>query len=359
MLSTHSFNALLKTLEEPPEHIMFILATTEIQRLPTTIVSRCLHLSLRALDNQTIDKMMRTILNHEKITFEDQAIAILSEQARGSMRDGLTLLEQISRRFHEGITTEQVSKWLGCVPKAMIENITNAIQTSNPSALQSQLDLLQQQQLQPNVLLQQLTQYWHQSCLDAFSNGDSAQIQNFIDHFDTTVHGIKQLQYVADPWIVVKMTLMRCIVSTVKIEAPKNSKTINHMIEKTAENLSPHEIIASLSVGGMLKRALDGLSFKPSDPNTAYYKEENQTMYTDAICEKIKSVLKTTALVITEFKPLDDAHSDNSLTHKKKQDRQAQYSNAADKLAKKENVQDLLKSLDSALSDSIITDVKS
>src|SRR6516165_2162215 len=94
MLSTHSFNALLKTLEEPPPHVMFLLATTDPQKLPVTVLSRCLKFNLKRLLPEQISDQMRHILGAENIPYEDAAIAELARGADGSLRDGLSLLDQ-------------------------------------------------------------------------------------------------------------------------------------------------------------------------------------------------------------------------------------------------------------------------
>jgi DNA polymerase-3 subunit gamma/tau len=94
MLSTHSFNALLKTLEEPPDHVKFVLATTDPQKIPVTILSRCLQFNLRRLSPKQIGAQMQTILDSESIEAEAEALTLLARAADGSMRDGLSLLDQ-------------------------------------------------------------------------------------------------------------------------------------------------------------------------------------------------------------------------------------------------------------------------
>ena len=90
MLSKHSFNALLKTLEEPPEHVKFLLATTDPQKLPVTILSRCLQFNLAALSEHEIDTQLTHILNQEQLAFEPEALKQLAQSAKGSMREALS-----------------------------------------------------------------------------------------------------------------------------------------------------------------------------------------------------------------------------------------------------------------------------
>src|SRR6202166_5283600 len=95
MLSNHSFNALLKTLEEPPPHVKFLLATTDTQKLPVTVLSRCLQFSLKRLPASLIGERLKFIAGEEKLAFDPAAIALLARAAEGSMRDALSLLDQL------------------------------------------------------------------------------------------------------------------------------------------------------------------------------------------------------------------------------------------------------------------------
>src|SRR3546814_12070229 len=117
MLSKSAFNALLKTLEEPPPHVKFLLATTDPQKLPVTVLSRCLKFNLKRLLPEQISGQMRHILGAENISYEDSAIGALARAADGSLRDGLSLLDQAiayrseERRVgHEWVSTCR-SRW--------------------------------------------------------------------------------------------------------------------------------------------------------------------------------------------------------------------------------------------------------
>ena len=94
MLSTQSFNALLKTLEEPPPHVIFIFATTNPEKIPKTVQSRCLQLNLKTVDEKLISKHIQKILKKEKINFDDESTYMISSSAKGSVRDALTFLDQ-------------------------------------------------------------------------------------------------------------------------------------------------------------------------------------------------------------------------------------------------------------------------
>jgi DNA polymerase-3 subunit gamma/tau len=113
MLSQHSFNALLKTLEEPPAHVKFILATTDPQKLPVTVLSRCLQFNLKHLPPELISQHLQVILNDEQLDFEPQALNILAHAARGSMRDALSLLDQAITSCDNQLTATDVKMILG------------------------------------------------------------------------------------------------------------------------------------------------------------------------------------------------------------------------------------------------------
>ena len=113
MLSRHSFNALLKTLEEPPAHVKFLLATTDPQKLPVTILSRCLQFHLKALDVEQIRHQLEHILGAEQIAFEPRALQLLSRAADGSLRDALSLTDQAIASGDGRLTAESVSAMLG------------------------------------------------------------------------------------------------------------------------------------------------------------------------------------------------------------------------------------------------------
>ena len=113
MLSRHSFNALLKTLEEPPAHVKFLLATTDPQKLPVTILSRCLQFHLKALDVEQIRHQLEHILGEEQIAFEPRALQLLSRAADGSLRDALSLTDQAIASGEGQLTAASVSTMLG------------------------------------------------------------------------------------------------------------------------------------------------------------------------------------------------------------------------------------------------------
>ena len=126
MLSSSAFNALLKTLEEPPAHAIFILATTEAHKLPATIISRTQHFVFHYIDKQDIIKHLKYIAGQEKINITDDALEIIAERGGGSFRDSISLLDQISSEHSEQITAKTLELALGITNATQIKKLLNA-----------------------------------------------------------------------------------------------------------------------------------------------------------------------------------------------------------------------------------------
>ena len=135
MLSQHSFNALLKTLEEPPAHVIFLLATTDPQKLPITILSRCLQFNLKHVQDPTIIAHLQTILQDEHIAFEPQALTMIAKAAHGSMRDALSLLDQAIVSRHSDLSADSVATLLGQTTEDYALQLVQAFITRDPKQL--------------------------------------------------------------------------------------------------------------------------------------------------------------------------------------------------------------------------------
>ena len=135
MLSIHSFNALLKTLEEPPPHVKFLLATTDPQKLPATVLSRCLQFSLKCIPLEKIVAHHQFILGEEGITFDDVALKHIARAADGSMRDSLSLLDQSIAFGHGKVCTDDVVAMLGFISKDHVQRILQSLAEQDTQAL--------------------------------------------------------------------------------------------------------------------------------------------------------------------------------------------------------------------------------
>ncbi|NNG82076.1 DNA polymerase III subunit gamma/tau [Acinetobacter sp. ANC 5378] len=165
MLSTHSFNALLKTLEEPPEHVKFLFATTDPQKLPITVISRCLQFTLRPLAVDEITEHLTHILNQEQIQAEQDAIWQIAESAQGSLRDALSLTDQAIAYGQGEIQHQDVKEMLGLIDRTIIYDLVLAIHQNQKQRVSELLMQFRQQALDVSLVLDQLISTLHELAL--------------------------------------------------------------------------------------------------------------------------------------------------------------------------------------------------
>lgn len=160
MLSKPAFNALLKTLEEPPAHVVFILATTDLHKVPATIISRTQHFAFHTVSPANVIAHLQHIAKAEGITVSDDALAAIAARGEGSFRDSISLLDQLSgfADDKEGITLELVEATLGLAPHDAVESLLSLVSDRDVAGIISKLDTLEMQGIQPVVLASQLTQ---------------------------------------------------------------------------------------------------------------------------------------------------------------------------------------------------------
>jgi len=142
MLSNHSFNALLKTLEEPPPHIKFLLATTDPQKLPVTVLSRCLQFSLKRLPAALIGERLKFIAAAENLAFEPAAVALLARAAEGSMRDALSLLDQLIAFGGGAVNEADARSMLGTIDRGHVARLVDAVARGDGAALLAEVQEL-------------------------------------------------------------------------------------------------------------------------------------------------------------------------------------------------------------------------
>ena len=165
MLSTHSFNALLKTLEEPPEHVKFLFATTDPQKLPITVISRCLQFTLRPLAVDEITEHLGNILSKESIQSDQDAIWQIAESAQGSLRDALSLTDQAIAYGQGVIQHQDVKDMLGLIDRTIIYDLILAIHQNQKAHVSQLLLQFRQQALDVSLVLDQLISTLHELAL--------------------------------------------------------------------------------------------------------------------------------------------------------------------------------------------------
>ncbi len=161
MLSKNAFNALLKTLEEPPEHVKFIFATTEIRKVPITILSRCQRFDLRRVSQDELESHYKNICDKEGVKADDEAIAMIARSADGSVRDGLSLLDQAISLADGKITVEQVKAMLGLNDRGMTLALLKAALSGNSEEALNILGDFYEKGQDPIALIQDLTETTH------------------------------------------------------------------------------------------------------------------------------------------------------------------------------------------------------
>ena len=226
MLSTHSFNALLKTLEEPPAHVKFLLATTDPQKLPITIISRCLQFVLRPLPQVALAEYLGTILNKEQIRYEPDALWQLSSSAKGSVRDALSLTDQAIAFGNGNVTDEVIRQMLGLIDQADVIAILANIYQQNTQQLTQAIQLLREQVVDAKAVFDRLAETLHQlAILQALPNFDlqinrqqSEQLQQLAQqlpaellqlYYDIVVKSRENLALANTPMQALEMCLLR------------------------------------------------------------------------------------------------------------------------------------------------------
>jgi DNA polymerase III subunit gamma/tau len=161
MLSTQAFNGLLKTLEEPPEHVKFIFATTEIRKVPITVLSRCQRFDLRRISASDLVGLFSTILGKEAVSFDPEALAMVARAAEGSARDGLSLLDQAIAHGGGAVEVETVRSMLGLADRARIVDLFAHIIKGDAAAALSEFAAQYEAGANPTVVLTDLADFTH------------------------------------------------------------------------------------------------------------------------------------------------------------------------------------------------------
>ena len=227
MLSKHSFNALLKTLEEPPEHVKFLLATTDPQKLPVTILSRCLQFNLNALSQSEITAQLENILPQESVKFDTQSLQILAKAADGSMRDGLSLTDQAIAQTNGDLNVAAVQQMLGlmdsrhallllsavlCEDGALVlEEVANiALKNGNFVSVLDDLialcHVIQLAQLVPQAV--QFSQFEEDDVIVVMQQTNAQQIQLF---YQLLLNGKKDLKWAPEQKLGFEMVMLRLL----------------------------------------------------------------------------------------------------------------------------------------------------
>lgn len=223
MLSAHSFNALLKTLEEPPPHVKFLLATTDPQRMPVTVLSRCLQFSLKALPADLIAGHLRALLEREMIRFEAPALLALGRAAQGSMRDALSLTDQAIAFGGEQLTQANVAAMLGTVDRGHVRTLLTALAGGEAKPVLEALTSIAEHAPDELALLDELIAALHELAVIQVLGGDGADValaelaggfaaEQVQLYYDVALRGRRDIQDAPDARAALEMILLRMVV---------------------------------------------------------------------------------------------------------------------------------------------------
>lgn len=269
MLSKHSFNALLKTLEEPPPHVKFLLATTDPQKLPVTILSRCLQFNLKALSRTQISQQLDYVLEQEKIPFDKESLSQLARAAQGSMRDALSLTDQAIAQGNGVVGLQIVTDMLGLMDKNQVLKLVHAIVQKDSAAVMQQVEFMANQAPDFGLVLAEIMSLLHQIALTQFvpdackletisaraifqlaKSVPAEQIQLL---YQIALTGKKDLPHAADARTGLEMTLLRMLAfcpNNIKLDAldivantPEVEVVIQQPISQSADNVITESVV--------------------------------------------------------------------------------------------------------------------
>jgi DNA polymerase-3 subunit gamma/tau len=228
MLSNHSFNALLKTLEEPPPHVKFLLATTDPQKLPVTVLSRCLQFSLKRLSSSLIGERLKFIASEEGLQFEPAAIVLLSRAAEGSMRDALSLMDQLIAFGGGALNEANTRSMLGTIDRGHTTRILEALSRQDGPALLGHVRELDRDAPDYDRALTELAAYLQRIAIVQIVPGAAQQDEEFDAealarlaramspedvqlYYQIALGGRRDLAMAPDPRVGFEMSLLRML----------------------------------------------------------------------------------------------------------------------------------------------------
>ena len=227
MLSKQAFNSMLKTLEEPPAHVKFILATTDPQKIPVTVLSRCLQFNLKQLPPDLIIRHLQYILEQENISFESGAIALIAKAAQGSMRDALSLLDQAIAYSAGKVEEAVVRTMLGAIDQGYLFDLLTALHEQNGAALLEIADNMSSRSIAFDTALQELATLLHRVALSQTMpqsiTDDEPEITRLLElaraftaeevqlYYQIAIHGRDEIDLAPDEYAGFTMTLLRML----------------------------------------------------------------------------------------------------------------------------------------------------
>ncbi len=244
MLSTSAWNAFLKTLEEPPESVIFILATTEIKKVPITVLSRCQRFDFKRIDSEEIKKNLINICKKEKIKYEEEALMELAILADGCMRDALSLLDQISR-VNEKVSLTIIREYFGLVTREDIDEIYMSIINNDINGLVKKINEIKQTGVDIKNLLEKIIKEFIDKAINikkkGISNNVFKQLKNMIDRINDLMSKLNQN---SDGYLLLELELISFIKDDeVKISKKEVNQIISQEIIKVDTKIDVNSLL--------------------------------------------------------------------------------------------------------------------
>jgi DNA polymerase-3 subunit gamma/tau len=373
MLSGHSFNALLKTLEEPPAQVVFILATTEPKKLPITILSRCIQFYLRTMNSEQVLNYLKVLCQKEQLCYEEQALQILAQAADGSIRDALSLLEQAAVLCPTNLTSTAINEMLGYVNQNILIELLAALFNADTQAVFTIINQLHSYAPNYQQLLTTILQLLHQIALkqilaDLTVNPAIASLSTITTpttvqlYYQIGLRGQQDLPYAPTPAQGFEMIMLRMLCfqpvmpdSAMQEQLIKSPPTISppsgttNKITPTSttppqnnnmqlDSVAWSELLNNLQLTGLTKSlaAHCSLQSKTQDTLVLILAKQYQSMLNPKIISKLEqSLIDYLGHQITLQISLDDNNSDR--------DSPAALAAAHNKLLRKEQLDKLAK----------------
>lgn len=209
MLSQSAFNALLLTLEEPPEHVIFILATTNIESVPITILSRCQRFDFKRISNADLLKQLKFVCDSENILYDEEGLMEIANLADGGLRDALSILDQLSKN-EEKITTDLVVREIGSISNQKIEDLVNSIANADVENFENIMQSFQENSLNYKVIIKKIIYVLSKVAVDIVKGTNSINIdydkcKNIILDLNNLIN---KININVDPYLLIKITLL-------------------------------------------------------------------------------------------------------------------------------------------------------
>ena len=367
-LSGHAFNAMLKTLEEPPEHMKFILATTDPQKIPVTVLSRCLQFNLKQMPREAIVSHLDGILKKENIDFEAQALALLARAAAGSMRDALSLLDQAIAHGGGSVSTASVGDMLGTIDQSHLSRLVEAVAAGDAAGAVKIADEMQARSLSFDAALADLASLLLQVALaqslpDSVNDARARELGARIDpesvqlYYQIALQGREDLPLAPDEHAGFLMTVLRML--AFRPEGAGKGVALPQGAKPAPQNPKASgwpELVQQLPVTGAARELArnaelknrEGASFELMVPKAKAYLAERS--YVD----KLKSALEQHLGTPVSLKVAAGEIAGGSVASLEALEREARRAAAAQAVSSDGFVQDLVNLFDGKVVDSTI-----